>query len=96
MSKEIILDGVEEVNLLEEQKNQSGTFGTTILIDDEVPTPEKPKRKRGPKKRKNGRIKSFNLEVEVADYIEKHCEENDLVETEYVNNILKEHFGLNK
>lgn len=94
MSKEIILDGVEEVDLLEEQKNQSGTFGTTILIDDAPEQPKKEKQ-RGPKKRrKDTTIKTFNLDDEVIEKIEAYCEEHEISASIFVNRVLKKEFGL--
>lgn len=78
------------IDVVEEDIETCTSYVRDIFKENEI---IKKRKKPGPKKRKDGRRKTFNLEAIVVDHIEKHCEENDISESEFANQILKK--GLN-
>ncbi|MGM2776245.1 hypothetical protein [Bacillus cereus group sp. Bce015] len=92
MSK-VDLNAVKDIDLTQEKQGEGKLFSADVLIED---APERKKRKPGPKKRKHTRKKTFNLSIPLTEYIENYCLENDISETDFVNNTLEKVFKIKK
>ncbi|WP_156576988.1 hypothetical protein [Bacillus luti] len=101
--KKVDLDSIEETNVIETKQEGSFTPEIRSPFKEEVPVEapvEEVKKKgrgpRGPKPKKKGVVKSFNLDPKVAERLEKEVESQEDNASVFVEKILRKHFNMEK
>ncbi|WP_220775591.1 hypothetical protein [Bacillus sp. BML-BC060] len=92
--KKVDLDAIDETNVIETKQEESFTHEVRNRFKDEVQV--KKKGSRGPKAKKNGVRKSFNINQEIVKKLEEEAEEQNISASDFVENRLREYFDMKK
>jgi len=97
MMNKVNLDAIEETNVIETKQEGSFTPEVRNRFKDETPTEiVKKTPTRGPKAKKNGVRKSFNINKEIVKKLEIEAEEQGISASDFVENRLREYFDKKK